>query len=105
MANNKSHDDNTEGILIKQDSVMSLYEPTPMSPTQSNGKSFLSPNLSPNHTVNGQMKRNVSYDNLENRTEARVMVLYTGGTIGMIRNDKNGETLFIKTMSGHATFF
>lgn len=85
-------DDDT-GIFLKQDSVMSLYEPTPMTPTQTN-KTFLSATLSPdspNHAVNAEMKRNASYGNLGNQTEARVLVLYTGGTIGMLRNDKNGE--------------
>lgn len=28
---------------------------------------------------------------MENTSEARVLVLYTGGTIGMMRNSKNGE--------------
>ena len=36
-------------------------------------------------------KRDESYEKIGNKTEARVLVLYTGGTIGMLRNDKNGE--------------
>lgn len=81
---------------MKQDSV---FNPTPMTPTQNGNKTFLSGQLSPespNHAVNAQMKKVASYGNLENRTEARVLVLYTGGTIGMLRNDKNGEkSIFI----------
>lgn len=79
---------------MKQDSVMSLYDPVPMTPTQNGSKSFLAATLSPdspNLKVNEEMTRNASYGNLENRTEAKVLVLYTGGTIGMLRNDKNGE--------------
>lgn len=79
---------------MKQDSVMSLYDPVPMTPTQNGSKSFLSATLSPdspNLKVNEEITRKISYGNLENRTEAKVLVLYTGGTIGMLRNDKNGE--------------
>lgn len=78
---------------MKQESVMSLYEPTPMSPTLNTNKSILtttSPD-SPNDKVTEQMKRNASYGNLESQNEARVLVLYTGGTIGMLRNDKHGK--------------
>lgn len=95
--NNENFDDDDKGIFMKQESVMSIYEPTPLTPTQNGDKSLLSVgNLSPgspNDDVNAQMKRNVSYGNLGNQTEARVLVLYTGGTIGMLRNDKNGEQI------------
>lgn len=79
---------------MKQDSVMSFCEPTPPTPpATSNGhKETFSTNTFDDRIVQGlQMKRNVSYGNMENTTEARVLVLYTGGTIGMIRNNKNGE--------------
>lgn len=98
-SNNHNFDDDDTGIFMKQDSVMSLYDPTPMTPTQNGGKSLLSAGKlspdSPNHSVNAQMKRNPSYGNLGNQTEARVLVLYTGGTIGMLRNDKNGKKLIL----------
>jgi hypothetical protein len=88
MAHNQFDSDDV-GIFMKQESV---FEPTPMTPTQN--RSLLTAQLSP-ESPNGpqslQMKRNVSYGNLGNTTEARVLVLYTGGTIGMLRNDKNGE--------------
>jgi L-asparaginase/Glu-tRNA(Gln) amidotransferase subunit D len=83
--------------FMKQESVMSLYEPVPISPTTATAaKSFLQPTPEAEAPRNGSetvMKRNVSYGNLMNQTEARVLVLYTGGTIGMLRNDKNGELL------------
>lgn len=89
-------DNDDVGIFMKQESVMSLYEPTPMTPTST--KSFI-PTPMPdiarsaaNSSTN--MKRNVSYGNLDTN-EARVLVLYTGGTIGMLRNEKNGECFFI----------
>lgn len=98
MAHNESNhrfDGDEAGTFMKQESVMSLYEPTPMTPTQTSNKSISSATLlspdSPNHAANGEMKRNASYGNLGNQPEARVLVLYTGGTIGMLRNDKNGE--------------
>lgn len=98
MAHNESNhrfDGDEAGTFMKQESVMSLYEPTPMTPTQTTNKSISSATLlspdSPNHAANGEMKRNASYGNLGNQPEARVLVLYTGGTIGMLRNDKNGE--------------
>jgi L-asparaginase/Glu-tRNA(Gln) amidotransferase subunit D len=77
------------GIFMKQESV---FDPTPMTPTQN--KSLLGVQLSPDSPNEHQslhMKRNLSYGNLGNTTEARVLVLYTGGTIGMLRNDKNGK--------------
>lgn len=40
------------------------------------------------------LERNISYGNMlapSTRTEAKVLVIYTGGTIGMMRNEKNGE--------------
>lgn len=39
------------------------------------------------------LRRNVSKGNLmsSDETESKVLVIYTGGTIGMMRNDKNGE--------------
>lgn len=66
------------GIFMKQESVMSLYEPTPMSPTST--KVFLHPSAHDNNgtQLTAQMKRNASYGNLTNETEARVLVLYTG---------------------------
>lgn len=86
MSNNQFDDDDT-GIFMKQESVM---DPTPMTPTQNGNKSFLSAEP-PKPVSSSQMKRNESYGNLENRTEARVLVLYTGGTIGMLRNERNGK--------------
>ena len=93
MSNENLYDfeDNESGIFMKQDSV---YQPVPMTPTQNNARSFLSPQLSngsPNYTVDENMKRNASFGNLESQTEARVLVMYTGGTIGMLRNEKNGK--------------
>lgn len=85
------NDDNIEGSgVFRQESVISLYQPTPMTPTRTNGNGFLSAETAPSQPVS-QMVRNVSYGNLGTQSEARVLVLYTGGTIGMLRNDKNGE--------------
>lgn len=40
------------------------------------------------------MRRNTSYGNLpDNQSEAKVLIIYTGGTIGMMRNEHNGELL------------
>lgn len=64
------------GIFMKQESVMSLYEPTPMSPTST--KVYLQPTSQDDAQPSAQIKRNTSYGNLTNETEARVLVLYTG---------------------------
>jgi lysophospholipase len=41
------------------------------------------------------MKRITSTGNMQgNEPEAKVLVLYTGGTIGMLRNEKNGELFY-----------
>lgn len=38
------------------------------------------------------MRRNISRSNLiADRVESKVLVIYTGGTIGMMRNEKNGK--------------
>lgn len=87
--NNHCFDDDDSGISMKQGSI---YDPVPMTPIEK--RSLLVTNLSPecqSSTISNQMKRNASYGNLGNTTEARVLVLYTGGTIGMLRNDKNGK--------------
>lgn len=47
---------------------------------------------SPQYHHRSSLKRNVSYGNIPSteKTEARLLVIYTGGTIGMMRNEKNG---------------
>lgn len=42
------------------------------------------------------LRRNVSKGNLmsSDHTESKVLVIYTGGTIGMMRNENNGESCF-----------
>lgn len=37
------------------------------------------------------IRRNTSFNAMNTSTEANVLVIYTGGTIGMIRNSNNGE--------------
>jgi hypothetical protein len=79
------------GIYMKQDSVISYCEPTLLTPPAVNSSKTLTENNFDQNISALQMKRNVSYGNMENTNEARVLVLYTGGTIGMIRNNKNGK--------------
>lgn len=44
------------------------------------------------NSTQSAMRRNVSKGNLiADRVESKVLVIYTGGTIGMMRNEKNGE--------------
>lgn len=91
---NQNDDINDASGVFRQESVISLYQPPPMTPTQTNGIGILGSTLSPEAApISGtaQMVRNASYGNLGTQSEARVLVLYTGGTIGMLRNDKNGE--------------
>lgn len=50
----------------------------------------------PQHYSKSSLRRNISYGNMPaNSAEAKVLVIYTGGTIGMIRNNKNGENFEI----------
>lgn len=46
-------------------------------------------------TCSSSLKRNISQGNLLNSQakEAKVRVIYTGGTIGMVRNEQNGKFL------------
>lgn len=87
--NNNKFDEEDTGIFMKQESI---YDPTPMTPTQPRS-SFLSTTSPETLKANNktQIKKIASYGNMGNQTEARVLVLYTGGTIGMLRNDKNGK--------------
>lgn len=72
-------DEHDGGLYMKQDSVISFCEPTPPSPSTLNGSKSASPPAALTVNNNGvELKRNVSYGNMENTTEARVLVLYTG---------------------------
>lgn len=46
-----------------------------------------------NKNQRSSLRRNISYGKMPSYecTEAKVLVIYTGGTIGMIRNKKNGN--------------
>lgn len=72
--------DSNGGLTMKTNlkSLTSLDTGTPSSPTKSSS-----------------LKRNTSYGNLmpAETKETRVRVLYTGGTIGMVRNERNGKFL------------
>lgn len=50
--------------------------------------SFESPNI--DSQVNTLVPRNRSFNDMGTLTEAKVLVIYTGGTIGMTRNSNNG---------------
>lgn len=112
--NDNNSDTTDEGIFMKMHnttestvSIQSIFAPLPMSPTQNRSSIFVqttntpatpeSPNYNstPNKLrVQSEMKRITSTGNIQsNEQEAKVLVLYTGGTIGMIRNDKNGKSL------------
>lgn len=64
-------------------SVASLKNLTTMSPTHSTHKSS-------EYSSESSTRRN-SYGSMAEGSEAKVLVIYTGGTIGMVRNDKNGK--------------
>lgn len=73
-------------------SITSLKSHVPMTPTHSTATK-----------TNGfgcerrsSLRRNLSYGNILAANEAKVLVIYTGGTIGMMRNDKDGEFNVIK---------
>lgn len=70
---------------LHSDSTVTLVD-------QMTPKSSPSPN-SPKYHHRSSLKRNISYGNIPStdKTEARVLVIYTGGTIGMMRNENNGE--------------
>ena len=76
--NATSIDDIDRGITMKLNmkSMSSIDNSVPPSPTKSTS-----------------LKRNTSTGNLmpEETKETRVKVIYTGGTIGMVRNERNGK--------------
>ena len=76
--NTTSIDDIDRGITLKLNmkSMSSIDNTVPPSPTKSTS-----------------LKRNTSTGNLMpvETKETRVKVIYTGGTIGMVRNERNGK--------------
>ena len=84
---------NKSGIEMKTsfyDTDKINFDPMPVTPVAQR-KTFSKT------VVNGKisrltMKRNSSFGNMPlDQDEAKVLVIYTGGTIGMTRNDRNGE--------------
>lgn len=75
----------TNGQLpVAQSSNDALKGRVPMTPTQSIPSRSMS---------RASLTRNMSYNEMlapPVRTEAKVLVIYTGGTIGMMRNEKRG---------------
>lgn len=57
------------------------------------GVSKFQKTLSGHNERRSSLRRNVSKGNLmsSDHTESKVLVIYTGGTIGMMRNENNGE--------------
>lgn len=53
------------------------------------------------------LRRNVSKGNLlsSDHTESKVLVIYTGGTIGMMRNEKNGQLICFSTFMSQDCIF
>lgn len=83
-------------------SLDNISDSPPISPVRSqhqrqNSSMAHSFNSSPTPATDKKLtlRRNASYGNMmpTNSTEAKVLVIYTGGTIGMIRNRNNGEYL------------
>lgn len=95
MSQDNDFDPEDLGLVMKmsgsheESSRTSIYHPVPMTPTEENGRS----NISLGKTETNNFHRNKSYGQLpaSNRVEAKVLVIFTGGTIGMMRNDRNGE--------------
>lgn len=50
-----------------------------------------------NSSTKSSLRRKISYGNMieSEQTETKVLVIYTGGTIGMMRNEKNGKRINI----------
>lgn len=72
-------------------SITSLASVTPMTPTHSVHQ-FSEYQIE----TGSSLRRTPSYGTMVTATEANVLVIYTGGTIGMMRNEKNGKLFKIK---------
>uniref|UniRef100_A0A336N284 asparaginase n=1 Tax=Culicoides sonorensis TaxID=179676 RepID=A0A336N284_CULSO len=89
-------EDNKPRGVVSQDSLMEEVKSVKFcsSSVVSNEMSFLSVNDTSRSSFNASdrstMRRNTSYGVLpDNQSEAKVLILYTGGTIGMMRNEHN----------------
>lgn len=76
LRNGDEVDDGGLAMKLRFATLNSLDHPVPSSPTKSSS-----------------LKRNTSYGNLmpAEAKETKVKVIYTGGTIGMVRNERNGK--------------
>lgn len=93
-AGNTNHIASADSFDVRRDAYSS----------ESNGRSsnisnMLTPSdetssLNRNDTGSVLMRRNASYGQMRSATEANVLVIYTGGTIGMMRNKNNGSFKF-----------
>lgn len=93
-------DDSDDGpIMIKIPTVISSnasidnMPDTPVKNITPTKRSFNIEANTPTKERTMSLRRNTSFGNIpaSNCTEAKVLVIYTGGTIGMIRNKKNGN--------------
>lgn len=50
------------------------------------------------------LTRNRSFNDMGTVAEAKVLVIYTGGTIGMTRNSNNGKYFFSKHIHIHSFY-
>ena len=105
MSQDDSHNDfdpEDLGLVMKmsgsheESSRTSLYHPVPLTPTEDSGRSL------EKVIESNSFHRNQSYGHLpaSNRVEAKVLVIFTGGTIGMMRNERNGEFFALKFYFG-----
>lgn len=91
------YNDNDEPIMLKIGSSSASIDNVPNSPQTSPEKNKIMQSINAAAAENKlSLRRNTSYGNMltTNSKEAKVLVIYTGGTIGMIRNRNNG-ILFI----------
>ena len=72
-----------------------MFSASPIQNSKNNSKQNGENSLQENCNDIQQIRRNVSSGSFqESRPEGRVLVLYTGGTIGMVRNKEGGNFLF-----------
>lgn len=98
MSANGNGLDTSDGVGVSSTtaaSPMGRTDPLGLPPREESRNS-LEQSVPPSPTLQSPaMRRNTSDGNLmaQEVKEARVRVIYTGGTIGMMRNERNGKLL------------
>lgn len=91
--NNNEIDCSKDGFGLGYDRYSNESSKSVSIESRPSGVSQFAKQFSSHNERRSSLRRNISKGNLmsSDHTESKVLVIYTGGTIGMMRNDSNGK--------------